>query len=300
LSPSPDSWLGRIGVIGAGRVGAVLAAALRETGCTVAAVAGESAASRTRIETLLPGVAVDKPTAVAKACDLLLLTVPDDSLDNVVRMLTASGAIRPGQLVVHTSGRHGLTVLQPALDLGARGIAMHPAMTFTGTDVDLSRLAGCVFGVTCELTERSTAEHLVSLLLGQVAWLAEDEREIYHAALAHGANHLVTLVAQSMEVLRKAGAIDPAAMLRPLLTAALDNALAYGDAALTGPIVRGDLETVRSHLRSLLVSSPIALESYVVLARATAHRAVASGQLEPRRAAPMLELLDDAQDQAFT
>jgi predicted short-subunit dehydrogenase-like oxidoreductase (DUF2520 family) len=89
-------------------------------------------------------------------------------------------------------------------------------------------------------------------------------------------------------------------MLRPLLTAALDNALAYGDAALTGPIVRGDLETVRSHLRSLLVSSPIALESYVVLARATAHRAVASGQLEPRRAAPMLELIDDAQDQAFT
>ncbi len=291
--------LGTIGVIGAGRVGAVLAAGLSDAGCTISAVAGESAASRTRIETLLPGVCIDKPTAVAKACDMLLLTVPDDSLDNVVRMLAASGALRAGQYVVHTSGRHGLAVLQPALDLGARGIALHPAMTFTGTDVDVPRLAGCVFGVTCEPGERPTAEHLVNLLRGKVAWLAEDEREIYHAALAHGANHLVTLVAQAMDVLRGAGSTDPAAMLRPLLTAALDNVLAYGDAALTGPIVRGDLQTVRTHLRTLLASSPTAFESYVVLARATANRAVSSGRLEPRRAAALIELLNDARDESL-
>ena len=96
-----------VGVIGAGRVGAVLAAALRSAGHEIVAVAGESDASRTRIETLLPGVRVDKPTAVAESCDVLLLTVPDDMLGNVVTMLAASGAIRPGQYVVHTSGRHG-------------------------------------------------------------------------------------------------------------------------------------------------------------------------------------------------
>lgn len=286
-----------VGVIGAGRVGAVLAAGLREAGYPISAVAGESAASRTRIETLLPGVRVDKPTAVAKACGMLLLTVPDDSLDNVVRMLAASRALRAGQYVVHTSGRHGLNVLEPALALGARGIALHPAMTFTGTDLDLSRLEGCVYGITCNLAERPVAEHVVDVLGGHVAWLAEDQREIYHAALAHGANHLVTLVAQSMEVLRAAGSTDPAAMLRPLLAAALDNALAYGDAALTGPIVRGDLQTVRAHLRSLLVSSPKALEAYVVLARATATRAVAAGRLDPRRGAAIIELLNDARDQ---
>ncbi len=292
--------MGVIGVGVIGRVGAVLAVALRDAGYPIAAVAGESAASRTRIETLLPGVRVDKPTAVAKACDLLLLTVPDDSLDNVVRMLAASGALRSGQYVVHTSGRHGLAVLQPALDLGAHGIALHPAMTFTGTDLDVSRLAGCVYGVTCDLPERPAAEHLVGVLGGQLTWLAEDQREIYHAALAHGANHLVTLVSQSMDALRAAGSTDPAAMLRPLLTAALDNALAYGDAALTGPIVRGDLQTVQVHLRSLAASSAAALESYVVLARATANRAVAAGRLEPRRAAALIELLNDARDQSWT
>ena len=132
----------RVGVIGAGRVGAVLAAALRSAGHDIVAVAGESDASRNRIADLLPGVPVDKPTAVARRCDLLLLTVPDDMLSNVVAMLSASGAIRPGQYVVHTSGRHGLAVLAEAVEVGARPVALHPAMTFTGTAVDLPRLGG--------------------------------------------------------------------------------------------------------------------------------------------------------------
>src|ERR1044071_1771112 len=133
----------RVGVIGAGRVGAVLAAGLSRAGYDIVAVAGESDASRQRAAALLPGVPLLKPTAVARASDVLLLTVPDDMLDNVATMLSAAGAIRKGQVVVHTSGRHGLAVLTPAIAVGARAIAMHPAMTFTGTDVDLPRLRGC-------------------------------------------------------------------------------------------------------------------------------------------------------------
>ena len=234
----------RVGVVGAGRVGAVLAAALRATGHEIVAVAGESDASRGRIEALLPGVVIDKPSAVARAADLLLLTVPDDSLPNVVAMLAASGALREGQFVVHTSGRHGLAVLAEARAVGARAIAMHPAMTFTGTERDLARLSGCVFGITAEDAERGLAQTLVSDLGGRAMWVPEDRRTLYHAGLAHGANHLVTLISQAMEILSAAGADDPAGTLRPLLTAALDNALEQGDTALTGPIVRGDVETV--------------------------------------------------------
>jgi predicted short-subunit dehydrogenase-like oxidoreductase (DUF2520 family) len=284
----------RIGVVGAGRVGAVLAAALRSAGHRITAVAGESAASRTRIETLLPGVRVDKPTAVARSCDLLLLTVPDDMLGNVVTMLSASGAIRPGQVVVHTSGKHGTAVLRPALERGARVLAMHPAMTFTGTDLDLDRLAGCVFGVTAGAGTRELAETLVADLAGRVVWVEEEHRTLYHAGLAHGANHLVTLVNQAMDLLRASGSTDPAATLRPLLTAALDNALAYGDAALTGPIVRGDVETVRAHLADIATTSPATLEPYVVMARATANRAVVDGRLLPIRAAKLVGVLNDA------
>ncbi len=284
----------RIGVVGAGRVGAVLAAALRAAGHEIPAVAGESHASRTRIETLLPGVKVDKPTAVSRACDLLLLTVPDDMLSNVVTMLAASGAIREGQYVVHTSGKHGLAVLKPAADAGAHVLAMHPAMTFTGTDVDLTRLEGCVYGVTAHPDTEELATRLVADLRGRLVRVEEDRRALYHAGLAHGANHLVTLVSQAMDLLRDSGADDPAATLRPLLTAALDNALEYGSAALTGPIVRGDVETVRAHLRDIAANRPATLESYVAMARATANQAVVDGRLLPIRAAKLVGILNDA------
>jgi predicted short-subunit dehydrogenase-like oxidoreductase (DUF2520 family) len=288
----------RVGVIGAGRVGAVLAAALRSRGYEIAAVAGESDASRARIAALLPGVLVAKPTAVSRAADMLLLTVPDDMLSNVVTMLAASGAIREGQYVVHTSGKHGLDVLEPAAARGAHVLAMHPAMTFTGTEVDLDRLAGCVYGVTAAADTEGLAEKLAADLGGSTTWVPEERRALYHAGLAHGANHLVTLVSQAMDVLSASGADDPAATLRPLLTAALDNALASGDAALTGPIVRGDVETVRAHVADLAANAPHTLESYVVLARATANRAVLDGRLLPIRAAKLVGVLNDAVDPA--
>jgi len=286
--------MARIGVVGAGRVGAVLSAALRTAGHEIVAAAGDSPASLQRIETLLPGVRVAKPTDVARSCDLLLLTVPDDMLANVVTTLVGAGAIREGQVVCHTSGRHGLAVLEPATAIGARPIAMHPAMTFTGTEIDLERLSGCVFGMTAGATERVYAEGLVADLGGISMWVPESKRTLYHAGLAHGANHLVTLVSQAMELLAASGAEDPAATLRPLLTAALDNALASGDAALTGPIVRGDVRTVLAHLEDIAENAPATIASYVAMAKATADRAVLDGRLLPIRANTLGRILDEA------
>ena len=283
----------RVGVVGAGRVGAVLAAALQSAGHSIVAVAGESDASRARIASLLPGVPVEKPTAVARACDLLLLTVPDDMLGNVVKTMTDAGAIRPGMYVAHTSGRHGLAILEPATAIGAHVMAVHPAMTFSGTSVDLARLTGCVFGLTAATpADRAFAEALVQDLGGKPMWVPEEMRTLYHAGLAHGANHLVTLVTEAMEILAAAGATDPAGTLRPLLTAALDNALDHGDAALTGPIVRGDAGTVAAHLDDIRTNAPQTLASYVSMARATLDRAVSDGRLLPIRALKIKNLLD--------
>jgi predicted short-subunit dehydrogenase-like oxidoreductase (DUF2520 family) len=284
----------RVGVVGAGRVGAVLAAALEASGHHVVAAAGESDASRSRIAELLPGARTAKPTDVARASDLLLLTVPDDMLPNVVRVLSDSGAIHEGQYVVHTSGRHGLDVLEPAVRVGARVVAMHPAMTFTGTTIDLDRLRGCVFGLTAGPPEREMAERLVADLGGSPMWVPEEMRTLYHSGLAHGANHLVTLVSQAMELLAAAGADDPAGTLRPLLTAALDNALEQGDSALTGPMVRGDVNTVRAHLADIAANAPHTLPSYVAMARDTLDRVVTDGRLLPIRAEVMRRVLDAA------
>jgi predicted short-subunit dehydrogenase-like oxidoreductase (DUF2520 family) len=219
-------------------------------------------------------------------------------LGNVTAMLAGAGALHRGQRVVHTSGRHGVAVLAPAAARGAEVLALHPAMTFTGTARDLPRLDGCTYGVTADgPATAALADQLVADLGGRVVRVPEELRAVYHAGLAHGANHLVTLVTQAMGLLRESGATDPAATLRPLLTAALDNALRMGDSALTGPIVRGDVETVRAHLEGIALTQPGTLPAYVALGRATANAAVLDGRLVPLRAAKLIGVLNDALDQ---
>jgi predicted short-subunit dehydrogenase-like oxidoreductase (DUF2520 family) len=271
-----------VGVVGAGRVGAVLGAALTAAGHHVVAAAAVSAASRERAARLLPGAEILPADDVARrATDLLLLAVPDDALAGVVHGLAATNALRPGQIVAHTSGAHGLAVLGDV-----HGMALHPAMTFTGSDADLDRLPGIAWGVTTG--DRAFATRLVADLGGVPEWIAEDARPLYHAALAHGANHLVTLVNEAADLLRAAGVDRPGRVLSPLLRAALDNALRLGDAALTGPVSRGDAGTVGKHL-DLLPSD--AVPAYLALARRTADRALAAGRLRPQDAALLMDVL---------
>jgi predicted short-subunit dehydrogenase-like oxidoreductase (DUF2520 family) len=282
-----------VGVVGAGRVGSALAAALKLAGHRPVAASGVSEASRRRADKLLPGVPLVEPAAVLERADLVLLTVPDDALPALVSGLAETGAVRPGQLIVHTSGRHGTAVLDPALRAGALPLALHPAMTFTGTPVDVQRLAGCTFGVTAPGELRLAAEALVIEMGGEPAWIDEAARPLYHASLTIGSNHLITLVAQAMDLLRTAGVAEPGRLLGPLLGAALDNALRSGDAALTGPVARGDAGTVAAHLRELRTHAPEDVPSYVAMARATADRALANGMLKAEYAEALLDALAD-------
>lgn len=282
-----------VGVVGAGRVGPALAASLQLAGHRPVAVSGVSDASRRRAAELLPDVPLVEPAEVLARAELVLLTVPDDVLPTLVEGLAETGAVRPGQLLVHTSGRYGARVLDPALRAGALPLALHPAMTFTGTAVDVQRLAGCSFGVTAPQELRLAAEALVIEMGGEPEWIAEESRPLYHAALALGANHLVTLVAQSMELLAKAGVAAPDRMLGPLLGAALDNALRSGDAALTGPVARGDAGTVAAHIGELREHAPQAVAGYIEMARATADRALAHGLLKAELAEDLLVVLAD-------
>ncbi|MEE1930386.1 DUF2520 domain-containing protein [Streptomyces sp. TRM 70351] len=282
-----------VGVIGAGRVGPALAAALALAGHQPVAASGVSDASRRRAAALLPGVPLVEPAEVLQRAELVLLTVPDDALPGLVAGLAETGAVRPGRLLAHTSGRYGTGVLEPALRAGALPLALHPVMTFTGTPTDVQRLAGCSFGVTAPEELRLAAEALVIEMGGEPEWIAEEARPLYHAALALGANYLVTLVAQAEELLRAAGVGAPDRMLGPLLGAALDNALRSGDAALTGPVARGDAGTVAAHIAELRRHAPGTVAGYVAMARTTADRALAHGLLRPELAEDLLEVLSD-------
>lgn len=296
--PEPQDRPARltVGVVGAGRVGPALAASLRLAGHRPVAASGVSDASVRRAAALLPEVPVVPPSEVLARAELVLLTVPDDALPELVAGLAETGAVRPGQLLVHTSGRYGVSVLEPALRAGALPLALHPVMTFTGTSVDVPRLAGCSFGVTAPEELRLAAEALVIEMGGEPEWIAEESRPLYHAALAIGANHLTTLVAQSLELLRASGVEAPDRMLGPLLGAALDNALRSGDAALTGPVARGDAGTVAAHVAELRRHAPHAVAGYLAMARTTADRALAHGLLKPELAEDLLGVLSDVTD----
>jgi predicted short-subunit dehydrogenase-like oxidoreductase (DUF2520 family) len=296
VEPSPEHPSGRparltVGVVGVGRVGAVLGAALQRAGHRVVAAAAVSDESLARVDALLPGTPVVPPQQVLARCELALLTVPDDVLPGLVEGLVAAGAVRPGQLLVHTSGRHGVAVLESATRCGALPLAVHPAMTFTGRSEDLTRLSGACFGVTAPEPLRPIADALVLEMGGDPQWVAEEHRVLYHAALVGGANFLATLVNQSVDLLRRSGVAEPERMLAPLLGAALDNALRSGDSAMTGPVVRGDAGTVEAHLRELRAVSPDTVAAYVAMARLTADRALAAGLLRPEAAEALLDVL---------
>jgi predicted short-subunit dehydrogenase-like oxidoreductase (DUF2520 family) len=280
-----------VGIIGAGRVGSALGAALERARHRVTAATGVSAVTLQRISTLLPGARVVTPVQVAPMADVIVIAVPDDALAGVVRGLADSGRLRSGQIVVHTSGAHGLAVLVPVEAAGARPLALHPAMTFVGQPTDVERLAGVSYGVTAPADLHPLATRLVADLGGSIEWVDENHRAMYHAGLAHGANHLVTLVNEAMDLLRDAGVRHPDRVLGPLLRASLENTLRHGDAALTGPIGRGDAGTVARHLTTIQATAPDSVTAYLALARRTADRAIASGRLRAGDAEPLLGVL---------
>ncbi|MDT4932249.1 MAG: hypothetical protein QOK11_141 [Pseudonocardiales bacterium] len=284
----------RVGVVSAGRVGAALGAALSRAGHQIVAVSAVSTESRRRADRMLPGVPVLPPDEVIGAADFVLLAVPDDALRPLVAGLATAGVWREGQLVAHTSGSQGIDVLDPAAARGVLALALHPVMTFAGRPEDADRIEGATFGVTAPDELRPVAEALVVEMGGEPVWVPEAARPLYHAALTVGSNHLVTLVNDALAMLDGAGVEQPSRLLAPLLSAALDNVLRLGDAALTGPVSRGDVATLSTHLATLAADAPAVLPAYVAMARRTAERARDSGRLDPAQAAAVLALLDGA------
>jgi predicted short-subunit dehydrogenase-like oxidoreductase (DUF2520 family) len=225
---------------------------------------------------------------------MLLLAVPDTDLGPVVSGLAATGAVRPETIVVHTSGANGVDVLTPLTAQGCLPLAIHPAMTFTGAQEDIDRLSGTCFGITAaDEIGYAIGESLTLEIGGEPFRVGEDARTLYHAALCHAGNHVVTVLADALEALRAAlpglgappacgglGVDDPDGVaervLGPLIRAALDNSLRHGQAALTGPVARGDSAALAGHLAALAGVDPGLAQAYRANALRTARRAHAA------------------------
>ena len=166
-------------------------------------------------------------------------------------------------------------------------MAIHPAMTFTGTSVDLARLVDTPFGVTTTEMLRPVAEALVVEMGGEPVWVPEQARAIYHTAMVLSSNYLNVLVNEAVSLLADSGMENPQRLLAPLLSASLDNALRLGDKGLTGPVARGDREVIRTHLDALQ-ERPSSQNAYRALARLATDRALDAGVLSVDQAADLL------------
>ncbi|MCW1957205.1 MAG: DUF2520 domain-containing protein [Mycobacterium sp.] len=279
----------KVGIVSAGRVGTALGVALERAEHVVVACSAISAASRRLAERRLPDTPVLPVPDVADNAELLLLTVPDSELPGLVRGLAATGAVRRGTIVVHTSGANGVAVLAPLTEQGCIALAIHPAMTFTGAEEDIIRLGETCFGITAaDEIGYAIGQSLVLEIGGEPFRVREDVRTLYHAALAHGSNHVVTLVADALTALRAALAGQellgqelvgeaPGGLaeriIGPLARAALENTLQRGQSALTGPVARGDAAAVAAHLGALHDVDPELAQAYCADSLRTAQRA---------------------------
>ena len=226
-----------VGVLGAGRVGPVLGAALAGAGHAIVGISAVSADSRDRAEAILPGVPVLSIPDLVERSELVLVAIPDEEIAPLVSGLASAGVWQPGQLVAHTSARFGADVLRPAQLAGAIPLAIHPAIAVTGTSLDLARLREAYFAVTAPAPVLPIAQALVVEMGGEPVVVAEEDRPAYAEAIATATSFSRSIVAQSSAILSRIGLDNPGAYLSALVRSAVDDALASPASAHVDPDV---------------------------------------------------------------
>lgn len=270
----------RVGIAGSGRVARALALALAPRSAEPVVLWGRSPHRVSEAAAAVGAATAESIEGLAASCDLIVIAVADAALAEVAAGLAEALAPGTEPFICHVSGGSGAAILAPLAGRGALTAAVHPAMTFTGDPAqEVERMAGARFAITAPDREAlAEARTLIALIGGIAVEIAEARRALYHAALSHAANHLVTLMRGAAHALRAAGAGEPEALLAPLVRAALENSLAQGLGALSGPLLRGDAETIARHLAAIARDCPELLPAYRAMALATLDSLAKAGQ----------------------
>jgi predicted short-subunit dehydrogenase-like oxidoreductase (DUF2520 family) len=291
----PAVLLGKtVAILGAGKVGCAVGGALRGAGLPVVAVTTRSAQTASRAAERTGVSAGTDNAAAAAGADIVLLTTNDDAIARVCSEVATAGAFTPGQLVVHMSGTLPLSILGPAASAGARIGCAHPLQSFATHEQAARDIAGSVFGVTSGPNAAEELEAIVNALDGHSVTVPEDKKTLYHVAAAIASNYLVAVEDLAQQLLLEVGLDEPSAgvALQPLAHVTLGNVAELGTAnALTGPIVRGDIDTIRRHLKALETLPADWLQLYKALGRHTLAIAERRGTLDEETLAVLRRLL---------
>jgi predicted short-subunit dehydrogenase-like oxidoreductase (DUF2520 family) len=293
MRPGGGGTVTRVAIIGPGRAGTAVALAAAEAGYHMDAVAGRGETALERFVALAPTARIMPAAQATRSADLVVLAVPDHAVGPVARELAVAEAVAPGSRWIHLAGSLGLGVLQPIRLAGAQIAACHPAQTLPDPEAGRVALDGCAWAVTATDASRSWARRLVRDLGGEPFDVADADRAAYHTAMSLGANAVSAFVTLARELLLGVGVTEPEAFLTPLSVAAAEGAARDGARALTGPVRRGDAETVATHLRELAVVMPEAVAAYREAARLALGQARRAG-LDAAAAGNVARALDSA------
>jgi len=250
-------------IVGAGRLGTVLGAALVRRGWTAAAIVDKDSGAaresrriigRGKVLPYRPGLSQEGRDGTVGLGDVVIIAVPDNAVGRVAAGLARSGVSWAGRFVFHTSGLLPARVLEPLRKRGARIASVHPVQSFPRKDAPASIFKGITWGVEGDPAAVAAAEEMVRSLRGNVLLLSEKDKPLYHAACSLASNAMIALEWTASGMLGAAGIGEKAAasMLFPLVQGTLQNVNNLGlGKALTGPILRGDVVTVRKHLEAL-------------------------------------------------
>ncbi len=284
----------RIGIAGSGRVAQALGRLLAEKGERVVAIASRQPDhALAAADFIQHGVRPARYGELPGVCDRVLISVTDDAIEAVARTIAKAGF--HGGIVLHTSGLHGCEVLRPLERNGNATGSMHPLQTVPNPEQGSAALVGAFYAVSGDPVAATWATELVEKLGGNPVRINDEQKPLYHAAAVIASNYTVVLVEAACRLMEQAGfeRQEALAALRPLVTASAANALSDPVAALTGPVARGDLFTLKQHLKALDGSGIMSLADFYraagLLALQMAERKGLDGQ-QARRIGELLRV----------
>jgi predicted short-subunit dehydrogenase-like oxidoreductase (DUF2520 family) len=281
-----------IGFIGAGVTGTALACQLWQQGYRIIAVNSRSLSSSDRLASMIKGCRVcHTAQEVSDLAQVVFITTPDDIIADVADSLTW----RPGQVAVHCSGVHSIDILEPAHKYAAYVCCLHPLQTFANIEEAIKNISGSTFALEGDEPALEIARDLAKAMNGNIITLKAGDKVLYHAAAVTLSNYLVTLMKTAADMWQSFGIPQEEAVkaLLPLLKGTVNNIERVGiPGCLTGPIARGDVETIRKHVAALEKAQPASIEAYRVLGLNTLSIAIAKGRISLETAEEIRTILE--------
>ena len=283
----------RIGFIGVGKVGTAFGVRLAEQGFPVVATMDIVPAEAERFSASIPGCIVyDTAQALADATDFVFITTPDDVISQVAKEVSW----HQGQSVIHCSGANSTAILEPARKAGAHVGCLHPCNTFASIAQSLENLLGSTFTLEAEEPVLTDLKRIAESLKGRWMMLRSEDKGLYHASICIACNYMYTIVDIATAMSKHFGIsqTDALSACMPILRGTLNNLEHVGfPGCLTGPIARGDVGTIRTHLKALEEKEPEIAPLYKALGLHTIPIGLAKGTLSEQKAAQLKALFEE-------